>query len=53
VPGLTQPLRWLPGPPSLSAYRRQFREPVNRKVLGTVVRWCRKVVDLRQDIPPD
>jgi pimeloyl-ACP methyl ester carboxylesterase len=43
VPDLTHTLRRQPGPPSLSAYRKELREPVDPEVLATVVGWCRDV----------
>jgi hypothetical protein len=52
VHDLTHTLRRQPGLPSLSAYKKELREPVNPDVLCTVVKWCRQVTDLRQDIPP-
>lgn len=52
VPDLTHTLRRQSGPPSLSAYKKELREPVNREVLATVVSWCRETVGLPQDIPP-
>jgi fermentation-respiration switch protein FrsA (DUF1100 family) len=51
VPELTHTLRRQPGPPSLSAYRKELREPVNQDVLATVVQWCRRVTD-SADEPP-
>jgi fermentation-respiration switch protein FrsA (DUF1100 family) len=51
VPELTHTLRRQPGPPSLSAYRKELREPVNQDVLATVVQWCRRVT-VRADEPP-
>jgi pimeloyl-ACP methyl ester carboxylesterase len=44
VPDLTHTLRRQPGPPSLSAYRKELREPVDPDLLATVVDWCRRVV---------
>jgi pimeloyl-ACP methyl ester carboxylesterase len=46
VPDLTHTLRLQAGPPSMGAYRRELREPVNQDVLATVVRWCREVAGL-------
>jgi uncharacterized protein len=46
VPDLTHTLRSQSGPASMSAYRRELREPVNPEVLGAVVMWCREVVGL-------
>jgi pimeloyl-ACP methyl ester carboxylesterase len=43
VPDLTHTLRLQPGAPSMSAYRKELRAPVNPAVLGAVVRWCREV----------
>jgi pimeloyl-ACP methyl ester carboxylesterase len=43
VPDLTHTLRLQPGAPSLAAYRRELREPVNRIVLADVSQWCREV----------
>ncbi|GAA3159309.1 alpha/beta hydrolase [Blastococcus jejuensis] len=43
VPDLTHTLRLQPGPPSLRAYRKELREPVNRALLADVCRWCRDV----------
>jgi pimeloyl-ACP methyl ester carboxylesterase len=43
VPDLTHTLRSQPGAPSLGAYRRELREPVNREVLDAVISWCRDV----------
>jgi pimeloyl-ACP methyl ester carboxylesterase len=43
VPHLTHTLRTQPGAPSLSRYRRELREPVNREVLGAVTQWCSEV----------
>jgi pimeloyl-ACP methyl ester carboxylesterase len=43
VPDLTHTLRLQPGAPSLAAYRKELREPVNPDVLAAVVRWCREV----------
>jgi pimeloyl-ACP methyl ester carboxylesterase len=45
-PDVTHTLRRQPGPASMSAYRKELREPVNPEVLGTVVRWCREVTGL-------
>jgi uncharacterized protein len=46
VPDLTHTLRRQPGAPSLSAYRRELRRPVDPEVLTTVVSWCRDVTGL-------
>ncbi|UOY01720.1 alpha/beta hydrolase family protein [Blastococcus sp. PRF04-17] len=43
---VTHTLRRQPGAPSLKAYRRELREPVNPEVLRTVVTWCREVTGL-------
>ena len=51
VPDLTHMLRHQPGPPSLSAYRKELRGPVNQDVLATVLQWCRRVTD-RAGEPP-
>lgn len=48
MPGLTHTLPVQPGAPSLSAYRKELREPVNPELLATVVRWCREVAGLAQ-----
>jgi uncharacterized protein len=46
IQDVTHTLRRQPGPPSLSAYRRELRDPVNPDVLRTVVTWCREVAGL-------
>jgi uncharacterized protein len=46
VPGVTHTLRHQPGPPSLGAYTRELRRPVNPDVLASVVRWCREITGL-------
>jgi uncharacterized protein len=46
VPDLSHTLRRQPGPPSLNAYKKELREPVDPHVLGAVVRWCREVTGL-------
>jgi pimeloyl-ACP methyl ester carboxylesterase len=46
VPDLSHTLRRQPGPPSLNAYKKELREPVDPHVLGDVVRWCREVTGL-------
>lgn len=46
VADLTHTLRRQPGTPSLKAYRRELREPVDRAVLTEVVAWCRQVAGL-------
>jgi hypothetical protein len=48
VPDLTHTLRAQPGPPSLRAYRKELREPLNRTVLADVSQWCREVAGLAQ-----
>jgi uncharacterized protein len=45
VPELTHTLRRQPGRPSLTAYRRELRRPVDPEVCDTVVAWCRRVTD--------
>ncbi|MCF6508072.1 alpha/beta hydrolase [Blastococcus sp. MG754426] len=44
VPDLTHTLRRQPGPPSMGAYRRELRGPLDPEVLGTVVTWCERAV---------
>jgi len=46
VTDLTHTLRTQPGAPSLGAYRKELRRPVNQDVLRTVTHWCREVVGL-------
>ena len=46
VPDLSHTLRHQPGPPSLGAYRKELRQPVNQDVLRPVVRWCREISGL-------
>jgi uncharacterized protein len=46
VPDLTHTLRTQEGPPSLAAYKKEIRRPVNQDVLATVVTWCREVTGL-------
>ncbi|MGY1618565.1 alpha/beta hydrolase family protein [Geodermatophilus sp. SYSU D00691] len=46
VPDLTHTLRRQPGAPSLSAYRRELRGPVDAEVLDLVASWCRAVTAL-------
>jgi pimeloyl-ACP methyl ester carboxylesterase len=46
IPDLGHTLRTVPGHPSMGAYRKELREPVNREVLESVVRWCREVTGL-------
>ena len=41
VPDLMHTLRAQDGPPSMAAYRRELRRPVNQDVLAAVVTWCR------------
>ncbi len=43
VPDLTHTLRTQAGAPSLGAYRRELRRPVNPELLTTVSQWCRDV----------
>jgi hypothetical protein len=43
IPDLTHTLRLQPGAPSLAAYKKELREPVNRMVLADVSQWCREV----------
>jgi pimeloyl-ACP methyl ester carboxylesterase len=45
-PDVSHTLRVQPGAPSLSAYRKELRDPVNPDVLRTVVTWCREVTGL-------
>jgi pimeloyl-ACP methyl ester carboxylesterase len=45
-PEVTHTLRTQPGTPSLSAYKKELRGPVNPDVLTTVVTWCREVTGL-------
>jgi uncharacterized protein len=49
VADLTHTLRRQPGPASLSAYKKELREPVDPQVLATVVDWCRRVTRLEAD----
>ncbi|MGY1723548.1 alpha/beta hydrolase family protein [Blastococcus sp. SYSU DS0533] len=44
VPDLTHTLRRQPGPASMSAYRRELKDPVDPEVLGTVVTWCERAI---------
>ena len=46
APDVSHTLRRQPGPPSLNAYKKELREPVDPRVLGAVVRWCREVTGL-------
>ena len=46
VPDVSHTLRRQPGSPSLGAYKKELREPVDPDVLGSVVRWCREVTGL-------
>jgi uncharacterized protein len=41
---VTHTLRRQPGPPSLSRYRRELREPVDAEVLASVTGWCLRAV---------
>ena len=43
IPDLTHTLRRQAGAPSMSAYRRELRRPVDPEVLAIVVSWCRQV----------
>jgi pimeloyl-ACP methyl ester carboxylesterase len=47
VPDRTHTLRRQPGQASLSAYRRELREPVDRDVLAAVVDWSRGIANRR------
>jgi uncharacterized protein len=51
IPDLTHTLRRQPGPPSLSAYKKELRDPVDPEVLATVVDWCRRITRLEADVP--
>jgi hypothetical protein len=51
IPDLTHTLRRQAGAPSLRAYRRELREPVNRELLDFVVTWCRERSGLAADTP--
>jgi hypothetical protein len=51
VPDLTHTLRRQSGPPSLRAYKRELREPVDAEVLDAVVSWCRATAGLAVDAP--
>lgn len=42
VPDLTHTLRRQPGPPSMSAYRRELKDPVDPLVVDIVVTWCHR-----------
>jgi uncharacterized protein len=44
LPDATHTLRRQPGPPSLSRYRRELREPVDAEVLASVTGWCLRAV---------
>jgi pimeloyl-ACP methyl ester carboxylesterase len=46
VPDLTHTLRRQPGPPSLSRYKKEIRDPVDADVLRTVTSWCREITGL-------
>jgi uncharacterized protein len=46
VPDLSHTLRRQAGAPSLHAYKKELRGPVDPEVLAVVVRWCRKVTGL-------
>lgn len=43
APDLTHTLRRQPGAPSLNAYRKELKHPVDPDVLATVVAWCRSL----------
>jgi uncharacterized protein len=47
IPDLGHTLRPVPGRPSMGAYRKELRGPVNREVFESVVTWCREVTGLR------
>ena len=49
IPDLTHTLRRQPGTPSLSAYKKELRGPVDPEVLATAVTWCRRVTRLDAD----
>jgi uncharacterized protein len=49
IADLTHSLRRQPGAPSLSAYKKELRGPVDGEVLTTVVDWCRTVAGLDAD----
>jgi uncharacterized protein len=51
IPDLTHTLRRQPGPPSLSAYKKELRDPVDPEVLAVVVDWCRRITRLEADAP--
>ena len=51
IPDLTRTLRRQTGAPSLRAYRRELREPVNQELLDSVVTWCRERSGLAADTP--
>jgi pimeloyl-ACP methyl ester carboxylesterase len=51
IPDLTHTLRRQAGAPSLRAYRRELREPVNQELLDSVVTWCRERSGLAADTP--
>ncbi len=46
VPDLTHTLRTQSGPPSMGAYRKELRRPVDQEVLRSVVTWCREIAGL-------
>ncbi|NES13740.1 MULTISPECIES: S9 family peptidase [Micromonospora] len=49
LPDVTHVLRRQPGPPSLGAYRREVREPVDRSVTEPVIRWLTaRLAELRR-----
>ena len=51
IPDLTHTLRRQAGPPSLRAYKRELREPVDATLLEIVVAWCRATAGLAVDAP--
>ena len=51
LPDVTHTLRRQPGRPSLGAYKKELREPVDAEVLRTVVRWCREAAEGRPEAP--
>ncbi|WP_448627573.1 alpha/beta hydrolase family protein [Geodermatophilus sp. URMC 64] len=53
IPDLTHTLRRQTGAPSLRAYRRELREPVDAELLRLVVSWCREHSGLTADTPSD
>jgi uncharacterized protein len=51
VPDLSHTLRRQAGPPSLRAYRRELREPMDAALLDLVVAWCAAATGLADDTP--